>query len=96
MDPRSLNQLVDLISKDTDQGGYYMMHPDLSATIDILSGLHKIDLFSSYRTRQVPQFCNHFPNLDTEAIDAFSMAWSGKNNWLLPPPYLVPKKFFTP
>ena len=68
-----------------------MLHPDLFATLDILWSPHTIDRFSSYRTRQVPQCCSHFPNPDTEAIDAFSVAWSGENNWLFPPPYLVPK-----
>ena len=68
-----------------------MLHPDLFATLDIVWGPHSIDTFSSYRTRQVPRFCSHFPYPSTEAIDAFLVAWSGKNNWLFPPPYLVPK-----
>ena len=48
--PRSLNQLVDWISKDIDQDDY-MLHPDLFATLDILWVPHTIDRFSSYRTR---------------------------------------------
>ena len=68
-----------------------MLHPDLFATLDILWGPHSIDTFSSYRTRQVPRYCSHFPYPNTEAIDAFLVAWSGKNNWLFPSPYLVPK-----
>ena len=93
--PRSLNELADWISKDIDQDGY-MLDPDLFATLDILWGLHTVDSFSSYRTRQVPQFYSHFPNPDTEAIDAFWVAWSGENNWLFHPPYLVPKSAKTP
>ena len=84
--PRSLNQLANWISKDIDQDDY-KLHPDLFATLDILWGPHTIDRFSSYRTRQVPRFCSRFPNPDTEAIDAFSVVWSGENNWLFPPPY---------
>ena len=88
--PRSLSQLADWISKDIDQDNY-VLHPGLFATLDILWGLHTIDRFSSYRTRQVPWFRSRFPNPDTEAIGAFSVAWSGENNLLFPPPYLVPK-----
>ena len=88
--PRSLNQLADWISKDIDQDDY-KLHLDLFATLDILWGPHTIDRFSSYRTRQVPRFCSRFPKPDTEATDAFSVAWSGENNWLFPPPYLLPK-----
>ena len=88
--PRALNQVADWISKDIDQDDY-KLHPDLFATLDILWGRHTIDRFSSYRTGQVPRFCSHFPNPDTKAIDAFSVAWLGENNWLFPPPYLLPK-----
>ena len=88
--PRSLNQVADWISKDIDQDDY-KLHPNLLATLDILWGPHTTDRFSSYRTRQVPRFCSRFPNPDTEAIDAFSVVWSGENNWLFPPPYLLPK-----
>ena len=68
-----------------------MLHPDLFATLDILWGLHTINRFSSYRTSQVPRFCSRCPNPNTEAIDAFLVPWSGKNNWPFHPPYLVPK-----
>ena len=73
--PRSLNQLTDWISKGIDQDDY-KLYPDLLATLDILWGPHTIDRFSSYRTRQIPRFCSRFPNPNTEAIDAFSVAWS--------------------
>ena len=88
--PRSLNQMADLISKEVDRHDH-MLNPDLFATLDIMWGPHRVDRFSSFRTRQVPHYCSRFPNPGAESIDAFTTTWSGENNWLSPPPFLVPK-----
>ena len=68
-----------------------MLNPDLFATLDIMWGPHTVHRFSSFRSRQVPRYCNRFPNPGEESIDAFTTTWSGENNWLFPPPFLVPK-----
>ena len=68
-----------------------MLTPDLFATLDIMRGPHTVDRFSSFRTGQVPHYCSHFPNPGAESIKAFTTTWSGENNWLFPPPFLVPK-----
>ena len=88
--PRSLNQMADLISKEVDRDDH-MLNPDLFATLDIMWGPHRADRFSSFRTRQVPPYCSRFPNPGAESIDAFTTTWSRENNWLFPPPFLVPK-----
>ena len=88
--PRSLNQMADLISKEVDRDDH-MLNPDLFVTLDIMWGPHTVDHFSSFCTRQVPHYCSRFPNPGAESIDAFTTTFAGENNWLFPPPFLVPK-----
>ena len=54
-------------------------------------GLHTIDRFNSFKTRQIPRFCNRWRNPGAEVIDALSVSWSSKNYWVFPPPFLAPK-----
>ena len=68
-----------------------MLNPNIFAAADILWGPHTVDRFSSFKTRQVPRFCSRWLNPCMEVLDAFSVKWSGENNWLFPPPYLLPE-----
>ena len=68
-----------------------MLNPNIFAAADILWGPHTVDCFSSFKTRQVPRFCSRWLNPCMEVLDAFSVRWSRENNWLFPPPYLIPK-----
>ena len=43
------------------------------------------------KTKQLDRFCSRFLNPGCEAVDAFTVSWAGDYNWLLPPPYLVPR-----
>ena len=88
--PRSENESADWISKDLDKDDY-MLNPNIFAAADILWGPHTVDRFSSFKTRQVPRFCSRWLNPCMEVLDAFSVKWSGENNWLFPPRYLLPK-----
>ena len=88
--PREENWLADQMTKNIDYDDY-MLHPDLFAMLDILWGPHSVDRFSSFRTRQVPRFNLKWLNPLTEDIDAFTVTWSGENNWIFPPPTLIPK-----
>ena len=57
-----------------------MLHPDIFAALDILWGPHTTDIFSSFRSRQLPRFNRHWANLCSEGVDAFSFRWDNENN----------------
>ena len=88
--PRGDNQWTDVVSKDLDRDDY-ILHPDIFAVLNVMWGPHSIDRFSSFRTRQIPRFCSRWASSFSEAIDAFTVSWSDENNWLFPPPYLIPR-----
>ena len=88
--PGGDNQWADVVSKDLDRDDY-MLHPDIFAVLDVMWGPHSTDRFSSFCTRQIPRFCSRWVSLFSEAIDAFTVSWSDENNWLFPPPYLIPR-----
>ena len=88
--PRSENQWVNVVSKDFDRD-YYMLHPDIFAVLYVVWGPHSTDRFSSFYTGQIPRFCYRWASPFSEDIDAITVSWSDENNWLFPPPYLIPK-----
>ena len=68
-----------------------MLNPEICAAADFRWGPHSIDRFSSFKTRQVPRFCSRWLNPSMKYLDAFTASWQSENNWLFPPPYLIPK-----
>ena len=88
--PRSNNLILDHFSKDIDKDDY-MLNPEIFAAADVRWGPHSIDRFSSFRTRQIPRFCSHWLNPCMEYLDAFTASWNNENNWLFPPPYIIPR-----
>lgn len=88
--PREFNQEADELSRLASKDDY-MLNPNIFAALDLLWGPHTIDRFSTFRTRQIPRFCSRWLNPCTEGVDAFTLSWSGENNWIFPPPYLIPR-----
>ena len=85
--PRHLNKSTDYLShKIVDDD--WQLNPSVFSVLDKHWGAHSIDRFASFHNCQVPRF-NRYWNLGSEAIEAFTLNWSGKNNWLCPPIGLV-------
>ena len=76
--------------KDIDKDDY-MLSPNLFAVAHVRWGLHTIDRFSSFKTRQIPRCSSRWLNPCKEYLDAFTASWSGENNWLFPPPCIIPR-----
>ena len=68
--------------------GYY---PACLRYIDQLWGPHTVDRCASLQTRQLERFCSRYRNPRCEAVDAFTIPWLKENNWIFPPPYLIPR-----
>ena len=88
--PREQNQQADLLSRMLDRDDW-SIHPAVFQQLDCLWGPHTIDRFANYVNTQLPRFISRFWNPGSEAVDAFTCDWSGENNWLCPPPYLIPR-----
>ena len=51
-------------------------------------------LLTGLLTTLIPSYQGSIPvfwNPGSEAVDAFTCDWSGENNWLCPPPFLIPR-----
>ena len=67
------------------------INPLVFKQIDLLRGPHSVDRFASHLNAQLPGFNSRFLCPRAEAVDAFTVNWSGENNWWCPPPMLVPR-----
>ena len=88
--PRELNQRADLLSRMLDRDDW-SIHPAVFQQLELLWGPHTIDRFANYLNTQLPRFNSRFWNPGSEAVDAFTCNWAGENNWLCPPPFLIPR-----
>ena len=85
------NVVADELSWIEDANDYMLDH-SCFMSLDRLWGPHLVDRFASEKTKQLDWFCSRFLNPSCEAADAF-VSWAGVNNWLFPPPFLVPRVF---
>lgn len=82
--PRDLNEHADAISKIVDFDDWYTSH-DFFERLNKLWGSHSVDRFASASNAHLRRFNSKFCVPNTEAVDAFSVSWTGENNWLVPP-----------
>ena len=87
---RDSNKTADDLSR-LDDPDDYMLDPVCFRRFDTKWGPHTIDRFASMKTTQLPRFCSKYLNPGCECFDAFTVSWAGENNWLFPPPYLIPR-----
>ena len=87
---RDYNVVMDELSWIEDSNDY-MLDCSCFKSLDRLWGPHLVSRFASEKTKQLDRFCSRFLNPGCEAADAFTVSWAGVNNWLFPPPFLVPR-----
>ena len=87
---RDYNEIADELSRIEDANDY-MLDRSCFRSLDKLWGPPLVDRFASVKTKQLDRFCSRFLNPGCEAADAFTVSWAGVNNWLFPPPFLVPR-----
>ena len=68
-----------------------MLNPDiLSDALDRLDVKPEIDLFASRLNHQFPRCISYKPDLDAEAVNAFTMSWSDVTFCAFPPFCIIP------
>ena len=87
--PREQNEVADHLSRLDDLDDY-KLEVAVFKRIDKLWGPHTYDRFASMVTKQLPYFSSKYMNPGCDSVDAFTVSWTGANNWLFPPPYLIP------
>ena len=67
------------------------LNPDiLSDALDRLDVKPEIDLFASRLNHQFPRYVSYKPDLDAEAVNAFTMSWSDVTFYAFPPFCIIP------
>lgn len=88
--PRSMNELADACSRiiDYDDWG---IHPSLFDLLHSCWGPFSVDRFASAQNALLPRFNSKFAEPGSEFVDALSVDWGTENNWIVPPPTLIPQ-----
>ena len=89
--PRSSNEQVDYLSRIVDFDDWFVS-PHIFRFLELKWGPHSIDRFADEHNHLLPRFASRFWNPRCEAMDTFTRSWSFDNNWLCPPPHLVPSQ----
>ena len=77
-----------IISADYDD---WQLNPLVFSELHNAWGPHTVDRFASFQNSQVPRFNSRCWNPGSDAVDAFTVDWSGENNWWCPPIGLIPR-----
>ncbi len=81
--PRDENVCTDYIIKLAEVYDW-ALKPTMFYELDLLC-------FASNENNQIARFNSCFWCLGTEAVDGFTCDWHQENNWLCPPPALIPR-----
>ena len=86
--PRSENEVADYISKLRDFDDW-KVNPIMFQCLSKAWGPFTVDCFTSDYNCQLLRFHSKFYVPNAEAVDTFTVNWSGETCWLVPPLYLV-------
>ena len=87
---RNDNCIADELSRVED-ATEYMLDPKCFCCIDQLWGPHTVNRFAGIKTKQLVRYYSRYRNPGCEASNEFTVFWSLDNNWMFPPPLLIPK-----
>ena len=88
--PMEYNTHADFVSKVIDYDDWQTT----KGFFDKISqrwGPFTVDRFASSTNAKCPRFNSLLWNPGSEQVNAFSVAWAGENNWLVPPIFLISK-----
>ena len=88
--PREDIPYADALSKQIDYDDWTLTE-EFFAYLNDLWGPFSIDRFADSRNAKVFRFNSKHWCPGTEGVNAFSSSWSGDNNLIVPPVYLVPR-----
>ena len=88
--PRSSNEQADYLSRIVDFDDW-SVSPHIFRFSDLKWRPHSIDRFADEHNHLLPRFDSRFWNPYCEAMDTFTRSWDFDNNWVCPPPQLVPR-----
>ena len=86
--PREMNQQSDYLSKIVDYGDWRISDAFFQY-LQWLWGPFSVDRFANYQNAKLTRFNSKFWNPNSEAVNCFSVSWTGENNYLVPPVHLV-------
>ena len=88
--PRSSNEQADYLSHIVDFDDWFVS-PRFFRFLDLKWGPDSIDRFADEHSHLLPRFDSRFWNPYCEAMHTFTRSWDFDNNWVCPPPHLVPR-----
>ena len=88
--PRAAKEVADAISCVVGCDDL-QLNPVVFQSIDSMWGPHTNDCFASETNAQLERFHSRFAEVNSEAVDSFTVNSQGDNNWWCPPLYLVPR-----
>ena len=88
--PRNENKKADYLSRINDRDDWEVSD-QVYQYYEQLWGLHTVDRFATHYNNKCARFNSKYWCPGTEGIDAFDQCWSNENNWIVPPPSLIPR-----